>query len=105
MKIGNYDFQGPYQLQGWDAPRRAGVYAILHENTSDRYNVDYVGESENLDDRGFPWDHHKASCWIGHAGSKSNVYIAVHYMPGSTDQQRASIEGQLIKQFNPPCNG
>ena len=105
MKIGNYDFEGPFQLQNWDAPRKAGVYVILHKNASGNYTVDYVGESENLDDRGFPWNHHKSSCWISNAGSKVNVYIAVRYMPGSTSRQRTAVEGELIKEYSPPCNG
>lgn len=105
MKIGDYDFDGPYLLQNWDAPRKAGVYCILHRNSSTNYNVDYVGESEDLAERGFPWNHHRADCWIRQAGSKSNVYIAVHYMPGSTQPQRTAIESELIRQYNPPCNG
>lgn len=105
MKIGNYDFDGPYQLQNWNAPRLAGVCSILHNNGSDSYTVDYVGESENLDDRGFPWNHHRSDCWIKNAGSKSNVYIAVYYMSGSTQQQRTAVESELIRQYNPSCNG
>ncbi|MEE9442830.1 MAG: hypothetical protein V3V99_09215 [candidate division Zixibacteria bacterium] len=103
MKIGNYDFEGPFQLQSWNAPQKAGAYSILHNNGS-TYNVDYVGKSENLADRGFPWSHHRSNCWVNSAGSKSNVYIAVHFMPGSTKQQRTAVEGELIAKYNPPCN-
>jgi len=105
MDIGNYDFEGPYQLDNWNPPSRAGVYCILHRNSNNNYNVDYVGESENLSERGFPWSHHRSDCWIQSAGSKSNVYIAIHYMPYSTQQQRTAVESELIRAYTPGCNG
>ncbi len=105
MKIGSYDFDGPFQLENWNAPRRAGVYCVLHKDNSNSYNVDYVGESEDLSDRGFPWNHHRSNCWVREAGSRSNVYITVYYMPSSTKQQRTAVESELIRQYNPTCNG
>lgn len=105
---GDYEFDGPSRLDSWIAPRRAGVYAIMYKKDSANkprtYTIIYFGESENLSERGFPWDHHRAKCWIDKAGSKSNVYIGVHYMPGSTQAQRSAVEQALIAKYSPACN-
>lgn len=108
IKLSGYEFDGPTLLTGWVAPRRAGVYAISYRadptNKPNTYTIVYAGESENLADRGFPWNHHRSQCWINKAGSKSNVYISVYYMPNSTQAQRSSVEQKLIHDYNPACN-
>lgn len=103
---GSYMFEGPYQLESWSAPRKSAVYAIMHKENPlvSRYTIDYFGECENLADRGFPFNHHKAECWIRRAGSKSNVYVALHYMPGSTAYERQRVEAELVRQYAPKCN-
>jgi hypothetical protein len=105
---GDYEFDGPSRLDSWTAPRRAGVYAIMYKKDAvkkpNSYTIVYFGESENLSERGFPWEHHQAQCWIDKTGSRNNVYIGVHYMPGSTHAERSSVEQALIAKYNPACN-
>ncbi len=108
IKWGDYNFQGPYKLNTWEPPRKAGIYAIIHKtdpkNKPRSYTIDYFGESGDLSDRGFPWSHHRKSCFISRAGFKDNVYIATHFMPGSSEQDRQKVERALLKQYNPYCN-
>lgn len=108
IKWGNYDFDGPFKLDDWEAPYRAAVYAIMYKNdpigNPDTYSIVYFGESTNLSERGFPWSHEKSSCWERKAGSRGNLYIGVHYMPDSTGEDRREVEQALIQPFNPPCN-
>lgn len=108
IQWGQYDFDGPYLLDDWSPPRRAGIYAIMHKpNPSDKplvYRVDYFGESSDLSNRGLPWNHHKSQCFIKQAGSKDNVYIAVYFMPGSSESERQKIEDELIEKYEPACN-
>ena len=45
-----------------------------------------------------------ADCWNEHANSDSGVQIGIHKMPGSTKEERESLESKIIKEKNPPCN-
>ncbi|MFQ5968998.1 MAG: hypothetical protein ACE5J2_00680 [Nitrososphaerales archaeon] len=95
-------FDGPYSLSNWDVPRQAALYSILYKQTGN-WNLAYVGESSNLDERGIS-SHHKRDCWIERAGSESNLYIAIYPMPNSTEQKRKRIEAKIKIENEPPCN-
>lgn len=69
-----------------------GVYLILKQNT-----VLYVGQTGDLLRR---FDaHHKESCWLRHQADRMAV------MGGASESQRLQIEADLIKAYNPTCNG
>lgn len=72
-------------------------------NRPETYTILYFGESGNLDDRGFS-THHKRQCWINHADSLANVYVGLHLMPASTEQERQLVESKLVSKYQPPCN-
>ena len=103
---GEISFEGPYQISNWDPPNRAGVYAIMYKQdvSKNLFTLVYIGESGNLNDRGFYMSHHQYKCWISYAGSESNIYIGTYLMPYSTDEQRREIERSLIKRLDPFCN-
>jgi hypothetical protein len=105
---GDVSFEGPYSITNWNPPYRAAVYAIMMKPDSrsklNTYRILYFGESGNLSDRGFYRSHHKYNCWIRNAGSDDNLYIGIHPMPNSTDEERKRIEAALIARYNPVCN-
>lgn len=105
---GNKTFNGPYPITNWDAPDRAGVYAVMIRldppNEPDTYRIIYFGESGDLSERGFCKSHHKYHCWIDKAGSESNLYIGIHLMPNSTVEDRKKTESGLVNKYNPICN-
>lgn len=103
---GEISFDGPFQINDWDPPNRAGIYAIMYKKdvSGYLYSLVYIGEAGNLNDRGFYQSHHRYNCWISHAGSESNIYIGTYLMPNSTDEQRREIEGGLINRLDPACN-
>ena len=99
-------FEGPFEITKWDPPFRAAVYVIMVKGEKEGYyRLIYVGESSNLSERGFYKSHHAYNCWIRIAGSESNLFIGVHKMPESTQEDRTKIEQQLISEYNPTCNG
>lgn len=104
----NYVFEGPWSLNTWNPPVRAGIYAIMCKpyplTQPDTYRIIYFGETENLAERGFPWSHHASRCWINQAGSQSNLYVGVYRMPGSTKAQRLLVERALTQRYHPACN-
>jgi excinuclease UvrABC nuclease subunit len=69
-----------------------GVYLILKQNT-----VLYVGQTGDLLRR---FDaHHKELCWLRHQADRMAVTGV------ASESQRLQIEADLIKAYNPTCNG
>jgi len=104
---GNYQFDGPHPIKSFRPLYRAGIYAIMlfdSRITPMPYNILYFGESGNLSERDFNTSHHKYNCWLRYAGSIENLYIGVHLMPNSTEQQRCTLESELINMYSPVCN-
>lgn len=108
IKLSGIEFEGSKPLIGWEAPNRAGIYAIFMrpqpQNDPNTYRVTYIGETGDFSDRGFPRSHHKFSCWKSAAGSEANIYVAIYLMPGSTEKDRMDLEQQLITAYKPSCN-
>jgi len=105
---GGVSFDGPYAITSWDPPYKAAVYAIMMKpdpmNKPTTYRILYFGESSNLSERGFYRSHHKFKCWLDNAGSESNLYIGIHAMPESAQEDRTKVEQQLIDACKPICN-
>jgi hypothetical protein len=113
IKIGGVEFEeGPKPILSWEPPYRAGLYAVMrpHKTESDSFVVLYIGESGNLSERGFLRNHHKYPCWKTKAGSDENLYIAIHKMPDSTENDRRRVEALVIRKYEekhdhkPKCN-
>lgn len=105
IKLNDLSFDGPFPIARWDPPRKAAVYAMMiPANEANIYKVIYIGESENLSERGFYTSHHAYQCWIKHAGNETRLYISIYSMLNSTIQQRREVEQKLIKYYNPVCN-
>lgn len=101
----NYVLADPQRLASWQPPSRSGIYVVCGPpNLSGIHPVLYIGESENLAERGFPWGHEKASSWIRSAGGKDKLYISYMPIPNSTLFGRLDVERMFINHFNPPCN-
>lgn len=104
----NVEFDGPYQLDSWDPPAHAGVYAIMHKPNPNpqpnTFHIDYFGETEDFSGRGFPWNHERSNCFVKQAGTKSNVFVGFCILLGSTQASRRTIEQNLIRRYNPECN-
>ena len=101
-------FDGPYRLDGLVPPRRSAVYAVMCRleplTQPDTYRILYFGETGDLSDRGLPWSHQSVPCWLRSGGSRSNLYIGLHYTPGLTEEQRRLLERRLTTRLQPPCN-
>jgi hypothetical protein len=107
IKWGEVEFEGPYPITDWEPPNQAAVYAIMMKPYPQMkvYKFVYFGESGNLSERGFYRAHHKYDCWIREAGSEGNLYIGIHRMPDSTDEQRRKLESVLmLGPYKPACN-
>jgi hypothetical protein len=107
INYGGIQFNDPVRVTEWLPPFRAGLYAILVPDQSASpkpFRAIYFGESSNLSERGFLRSHIRYNSWIREAYSNNNLYISVHYMPDSTQQQRMELEKRLIDTYHPVCN-
>ncbi|MCX6089172.1 MAG: hypothetical protein NTX88_02125 [Candidatus Atribacteria bacterium] len=108
-ELEKYVFEGPYELSKWIPLSLPGVYATyVHRITSpscEPYEGPiYIGETNNLADRGFPRLHEKYESWNQIAGKDDVLYIYYCDMTDRSDSLRKSIEAELINLFNPICN-
>ena len=101
IRFDGISFSKPFPIDEWDPPKKAALYLILRKDDG---GIIYVGESGNLDDRGFWKGHHNYNCWVRVAGAEKNLAIAFHPMPGSTQNSRKELEANLVRKLHPPCS-
>jgi len=108
ISLNDINFDGPYSITYLDPHYRAAVYTIMCKddpaNKPNEFTLIYVGESENLSERGIFRSHQKYESWIKYAGSVQNLYVGIHLMPDSTPADRRQIKSDLIIHFSPDCN-
>jgi len=106
---GRYEFDDPVKFATWSPVRRAGIYAIAYKadpiNEPTRYIPVYFGKIDDTDHRESLSTHNRFQCWIAQAGSRDNIYVSAYYMPRSSESERAAVREELIRQYDPACNG
>ncbi len=98
IKIGGYDFEGPYT----DTSKlryEQGVYSILDQRTDGKYHVVDVGESEDVRSR--IENHNRSDCWK--RNQRGRLTVAVLYTPGMSGDRRRAIAWALREQYSPAC--
>jgi len=101
--VKGHKFSDPVKLADFKPKSEQGVYAVYYGHSSGK-KFCYIGSSENISKRGFPFSHNRIDSMIRKAGSKDNLYISVHYMPESSKAKCLELERHLIDEYNPPCN-
>ena len=97
IKIGKYDFEGPYTSTA-NLKDQGGVYTILCQNNG-KYNTVDVGESATVKSR--IENHDRKSCWSTNCFSSS--VVTVLYTPGLDADGRRQIEREIRNQYNFQC--
>jgi len=102
IRIGKYEFDGPWKLENVDLLDRACVYAILCKRMDNKYDVIYIGESGQVGTR--LSTHHRRNCWENKC--QSLLYVATYWTPSDrySSEDRRRIEGELRDKYDPPCN-
>ncbi len=103
IQILHYEFLGPVKLSEWGPPMDKVVYVIL-SRTKDIYNILYVSESEKTLETDFFTKNDKFKCWLTHAGSDANLYLAIYLMSKSDKSERDRIVYKAINRYKPVCN-
>ena len=79
------------------------VYIILGRS-DDTFNILYAGESQKTEETDFFTKNDKFKCWLTHAGSEDNLYLAIFPMDGSEEKDRAAVVNKTIAKYKPICN-
>lgn len=104
LNILGYEFREPIGLYGVSLPAIPAVYIILTIR-SGQWKVLYVGETEDLAERGIPFGHHAHWKWMLEAGPTGQLWISWLGGPGFSEVLRRHLESRIIQMYNPPCNG
>ena len=104
MKLGSFDFEGPYTNTD-NIREEAGVYVVLSLRPERSPTVLDVGESGWNRPRGQGMrsrlkSHERRSCWEEHRGD-GNIAFVVLYEPDG--DRRLEIEKALRRSHHPPC--
>ena len=92
-----------FSVHQWGTSFKAigGVYAITRAESNATggatHTVIYIGQTGDLSER-FD-DHHKAACFSRNKANRICVHVEAN------EKTRLAIEADLIKSYNPPCNG
>jgi hypothetical protein len=88
-----------FEIYPWNTNfnRVGAVYAVLHQTAPTQYKVLYIGQTSDLSER-FD-NHHKQSCF----DKNGKTHLGVLPEPGESN--RFNIETDLVRHYNPVCNG
>ncbi|NPU88333.1 MAG: hypothetical protein HPY87_00085 [Fervidobacterium sp.] len=100
MTILNYNFQGPYSLDGLEKIQNvSGVYVVTCTDIFGKSLLLDVGESGELRER--LKKHDRMECWKKHC--KSSIQVYVHYTIGMREDERKKIEQRIRSSYKLPC--
>jgi len=99
IKIGSYEFEGPYfsieQLK-----ELSGVFVILCPEEG-KFSVIDVGEASKV--RSTAVSRGRTGCW--QKNSPEIFLYAAYYAPNLRRDARVEIEREIRHQYEPPCGG
>ena len=111
MRSINYDgcsFSYPEPLFLSVPPEGPGIYAVQVANPAWQplsFEPIYIGESEDLDVRGLPYEHHAFGRWCEHPAVQAGEVLYVSYLNSSLPEPELSKEiERLIARYRPSCN-
>ena len=103
IQILQYEFLGPIPLEEWGPPMEKVVYLILSRE-KDRFNVLYVGDCENTDDKGFFIQNSNYKCWMDNSGLEKSLHLAILPLFESSTERRKNVLNKILTHYKPVCN-
>jgi len=102
----NHEFSKPTRIAKWEPPKVAGLYVILKPDLSSSpmpLKPIYFGQTRNFAEQGLLKSHEICN-WVKEAESEDGVFIAIYIMLGSIEEERKTMEVELIAKYQPVCN-
>ena len=101
ITLGGRSFNGPFLAPLWQAPRAAGLYAVLVPGWRLlTFRALHFGETPDFSADAVK-SHARYAEWLSIAGTEWNLYIATHEMSFSTEAQRLAAERALLRDYKP----
>lgn len=90
-----------YQFNIYDRSTKftaaGAVYAMSKINANGNYVIIYIGQTGDLSSR--PLNHHKTDCFDKNGAAKLLIRTE------GNEKKRFEIETDLVRKYNPTCNG
>ncbi len=102
----NHEFSKPRRIADWEPPKAAGLYVILKPDLSISpipLSPIYFGQTSNFAERDLLKSHDIHNC-IKEAQQDEAIFIAIYIMLGSIEEERKTMEAELIAKYQPFCN-
>jgi hypothetical protein len=103
IQILQYEFLGPIPLEEWGPPMEKVVYLILSRE-KDKFDIIYVGDCENTDDKAFFVQNSNYKCWIENSGLEKSLHLAILPMFESSAERRQNVLNKILTGYKPVCN-
>jgi len=102
----NHEFSKPRRIAKWEPPKASGLYVILKPDLSSSpipLKPIYFGQSRNFAELGLLKSHEICN-WVKETEAEDGVFIAIYIMLGSIEEERKTMEAELIAKYQPACN-
>jgi len=103
---GTIQFSEPQRFRNSMFSATPGIYVALVPDVNGaprKFRALYFGQAENANER-VSTSHERYWDWVRAAGGAQNLFMAFHWMPRSTEEQRCAVEDELIAFYKPQCN-
>ncbi len=101
-------FMAAGQLNAWVPEVGPAVYAVTYKKDPGgrpgSHTVLYFGEADDLCSQAHTINNFVGNWWKKFGRDDSELYICIHPMPGSSPNERAEIQHQLIQEYDPQAN-
>ncbi|HZM36043.1 MAG TPA: hypothetical protein VFC18_16315 [Burkholderiales bacterium] len=102
ITLGGRSFAGPFLTPLWQAPRAAGVYAVLVPGWRLlTFRALHFGAAGDFAYAGLLKGHARYAEWLRIAGTDWNLYVGTHEMSFSTEPQRQAAVRELERGYRP----
>ena len=103
----NHEFSIPKRIAKWEPPKGAGLYVILKPDLSSSpmpLKPIYFGQTSNFAELNLLKSHKNYKYWVKEVISEDGIFIAIYIMLGSIEEERKTMEAELIAKYRPVCN-
>ncbi len=102
----NHEFSKPRRIADWEPPKAAGLYVILKPDLSISpipLKPIYFGQTSNFAERDLLKSHEIYNL-VKKMDSDEGIFIAIYIMLGSIEEERKTMQAELIAKYRPVCN-
>ncbi len=98
------DFTGPLYIDDENLPQDGGLYAVLvGDSDKKQFKPLFFGQTDNLNSFRLR-DHPLFKRFIHFAENERFLFLGMHEMPNTNEEQRAKVLDGLVEEVRPPLS-